>query len=89
MEGRRLTTDPRGLAALVLAVGSALALIAIAVGASVHRGPISSEESSLISTVLGASVGALATYLGGGGRRPSGPPDGRPPTPSPPTRNAS
>jgi hypothetical protein len=34
------------------------------VGAAVHSGPISAEESTLIATVLGAAVGALATFLG-------------------------
>ena len=59
-----MPTDPRGVAALVLAAGVAIAIIAIAVGAAVHSGPISAEESTLIATVLGAAVGALATFLG-------------------------
>lgn len=56
--------DAKGLAALVLAAGVAIAIIAIAVGAAVHSGPISAEESTLIATVLGAAVGALATFMG-------------------------
>jgi hypothetical protein len=66
----------RDLVALVLAGGAAVALVVIAVGASVHRGPISQEESSLLSTALGAAVGAIATYLGLAGREHS-------PTPAP------
>ena len=58
----------RDLVALVLAGGAAVALVVIAVGAAVHTGPISQEESALLSTALGASVGAIATYLGLGGR---------------------
>jgi hypothetical protein len=50
--------------ALVLATGIALAILAVAVGAAAHEGSVSAEESTLISTVLGAAVGALATYLG-------------------------
>jgi hypothetical protein len=56
--------DARGMTALVLAVGIALAICAVAVGAAVHEGTVSAEESTLISTVLGAAVGALATFLG-------------------------
>jgi len=59
-----MPSDPRGIAALVLALGVAIAIVAIAVGAAVHSGPISAEESTLIATVLGAAVGALATFLG-------------------------
>lgn len=55
-----MLSDARGLAALVLAVGTACAIIAIAIGAAVHTGPISTEESTLLATVLGAAVGALA-----------------------------
>jgi hypothetical protein len=58
----------RDVVALVLAGGAVLALIVTAVGASIHRGPISAEESSLLSTALGAAVGAVATYLGQGAR---------------------
>jgi hypothetical protein len=54
----------RDLVALVLAAGAAVALIVTAVGAAIHRGPISQEESSLLSTALGAAIGAAATYLG-------------------------
>jgi hypothetical protein len=59
-----MPTDARSLAALVLAAGVAIAVIALAVGASVHTGPISMEESTLLATVLGAAIGALATFLG-------------------------
>lgn len=56
--------DVRGLAVLILAFGTSLAIVVTAVGAAVHRGPISTEESTLLATVLGAAVGALATFLG-------------------------
>jgi hypothetical protein len=54
----------RDVVAYVLAVGLVVALSVTAVGAVLHRGPISAEESALLSTSLGATVGALATYLG-------------------------
>jgi hypothetical protein len=56
--------DKRGLAAIILAVGVTIALVTIAIGAAIHTGPISAEESTLIATVMGAAVGALATFLG-------------------------
>lgn len=57
---------PKGsvLVAVVLSAGLAIAICTLAVGAVVHAGPISQEESNLLSTVLGAIVGAVATYLG-------------------------
>jgi Co/Zn/Cd efflux system component len=61
----KLTHDPRGLAAVILASGLALALLALAVGTEVTDRQISMEEAALMSTVLGAVVGAIATYLGG------------------------
>jgi hypothetical protein len=89
--GRRrleMLSDARGLAALVLAGGVAIAIIAIAVGAAVHSGPISAEESTLIATVLGAAVGALATFLGfhnGGEHHPE--PEEHDQLPPPPYRS--
>ena len=53
-----------GLAALVLAMGVAICVIALAVGTATQSGPISQEDATLLSTVLGAAVGAVATYLG-------------------------
>jgi len=50
--------------AVILAVGVSAAMIITALGAAWHLGPISQAESTLLSTVLGASVGAVAAYLG-------------------------
>jgi putative Mn2+ efflux pump MntP len=61
----KLAHDPRGLAAVILATGLALSLLALAVGTEVTDRQISMEEAALMSTVLGAVVGAIATYLGG------------------------
>jgi hypothetical protein len=54
----------RDAVALVLALGAAIAVVVIALGAALHEGPISQEESTLLSTALGAAIGAIATYLG-------------------------
>lgn len=66
------------LVALVLSTGVAIAFVALSVGATFNNGPVSTEESTLLSTVLGAAVGAIATYLGTRGGRG----DGDPPAPS-------
>ena len=56
--------DTRGAVALILATGVAVALVVTSLGAAFHRGPISQEETTLLSTVLGAAVGSVGTYLG-------------------------
>ena len=60
-----MNLDAHGAAALVLAVGLSLSILVLSIGVIIHEGPVSLEESSLLSAVLGAAVGALATYLGG------------------------
>ena len=47
--------------------GSALAL---AIGDATHTSPTPAEDATILSTVLGASVGALAGYLGGRAHTP-------------------
>lgn len=56
--------DHRAVVAVILAFGVSASIVIIAAGATFHRGSISSEESNLLSTVLGAAIGAVATYLG-------------------------
>ena len=58
------SSDWRGIAALVLAFGVAASALALAVGDAAHVGPTPPETATILSTVLGASVGALAGYLG-------------------------
>jgi uncharacterized membrane protein len=54
-----------GLVAIVLALGLATTVILLALETILHRGPVSDTEAAVLSTVLGAAVGAVATYLGG------------------------
>jgi hypothetical protein len=56
--------ETRDLAALILATGVAVAVIALAIGAAVHPSYISISSAALLGTVLGTLVGGLATYLG-------------------------
>lgn len=63
-----------GLIALVLAIGVSLSMTVSIVGATLQGGNLSTEKSSLLSTVVGASVGVIGTYIGAhgrGGRRES------------------
>jgi outer membrane biosynthesis protein TonB len=56
--------DWRGPIVLVLAVGVAVTLVTGVVGAEFTPGKVTPEESTFFSTLGGAIVGAVATYLG-------------------------
>lgn len=56
--------DWRGIIALVLAVGVSIALVAGVLTAELTPTRITSEEIAFLSTLGGASVGAIAAYLG-------------------------
>jgi branched-subunit amino acid ABC-type transport system permease component len=56
--------DWRGLIALVLSVGVAVALVAGVLTAELTPTKVTSEEIAFLSTLGGASVGAVAAYLG-------------------------
>jgi predicted anti-sigma-YlaC factor YlaD len=56
--------DWHGLVALVLALGVTIALVAGFITAELTPGAVTTEEISLLSTIAGAAVGAVATYLG-------------------------
>jgi hypothetical protein len=88
--------DFAGLAAVVLALGVVLAVVIATAGAAISHREFSPDETTLLSTVLGAAIGAVATYLGTHGRRPESTYQGGPtmetqtpepepePTPAPP-----
>jgi hypothetical protein len=65
--------DFAGLAAVVLATGVVLAVVVATAGAAISHREFSPDETTLLSTVLGAAIGAVATYLGTHGRRPEPP----------------
>lgn len=56
--------DWRGLIALVLSVGVAVALVSGVLTAELTPTKITSEEIAFLSTLGGATVGAIAAYLG-------------------------
>jgi len=53
-----------GVVAIILALGISTALIVGIVSAELTKKGITQAESNLLSTLGGASVGAVATYLG-------------------------
>jgi hypothetical protein len=53
------------VAAIILAVGVAAAVVLLSLGAESRAKEISMADAELLSTVLGAAVGALAAFLGG------------------------
>jgi len=56
--------DWRGPIAFVLALGVAITLVAGDITAEITPGKVTTEEVSFLSTLAGAIVGAVATYLG-------------------------
>jgi Mn2+/Fe2+ NRAMP family transporter len=62
--------DWAGRTAFLLALGVAVALTTIVLTAAVEDRPLTSGEVTAIATVFGATVGAVATYLGGQSKQP-------------------
>lgn len=62
----------RELVAVIVAIGGAGSLLALAIGAAWEiaspTGHLSAEASTVLSTALGAGIGAIAAYLGGQSR---------------------
>lgn len=56
--------------AIILALGVAATLVLLAANELTHSGHISSDETTVIATVAGAVVGAVATFLGMADRTP-------------------
>lgn len=65
-------TDLHGVVALVVAFGVMVAIVAMAITASIRGHEFSPDELTVVATILGAAIGAVATYLGGGRRPPPG-----------------
>ena len=69
--------DLRGLAAVLLVLGVVTVLIIGAINGGRNANYILSDEAlATVSTVLGAAIGAVAVYLGGGKGGPRGPGNG-------------
>jgi divalent metal cation (Fe/Co/Zn/Cd) transporter len=74
--GRRPPRITSSLVALVLALGVATFIAAAGVGVTWHQADdqLSEQSANLLATVIGATIGAVATYLGMGGDRDRGGP---------------
>lgn len=57
-----------GLIAFVLALGVSFSMVIALIGAVLSADRISSEKASLLSTLFGASIGVIGTYIGAHGR---------------------
>jgi hypothetical protein len=61
---RPYMSDKAGWAALILALGVMVSIVIISVGAEITSTPLTTEEQTLLSTIVGAAIGAVATYIG-------------------------
>ena len=73
--------------AVILAVGVAAAIVILSANELTTSGHVTGEESTLLSTVLGTAVGAIAGYLGTHGRFDDAPPSLPVPSPEEPTES--
>jgi hypothetical protein len=60
-----------GLIAFVLALGVAVSLVLDIAIIAFHGGDISGANANLLSTLFGASIGVVGTYIGAHGRHGS------------------
>src|SRR5215831_8176694 len=56
--------DIHGVVALVLATGVAVTVVILSLETVLHTGPISQAEATVLATIVGAIIGAVAAYLG-------------------------
>jgi hypothetical protein len=66
MIGAMRRLEVHGLVAVILALAIAATVVIIALETVIHKGAISETEANILSTMVGAIVGAVATYLGVG-----------------------
>lgn len=61
---RKPERDIPGTVIIILTIGVTIALIALSVTSEITHEHLSVEEGTLLSTILGAAIGAIATYIG-------------------------
>lgn len=57
--------DWHAIVAIIIALGVSISLILLAASEVEHVQHITEAEATVLATVLGAAIGAVATYLGG------------------------
>jgi len=55
----------RTIVAIILSLGASVSIILLIIETILHTGPITSQEATVVSTTLGAVIGAVAVFLGG------------------------
>jgi hypothetical protein len=56
--------DYAGWCAVILAAGVSISLVVASVGGTIRGHELTPDEITLLSTITGAAIGAVATYLG-------------------------
>jgi uncharacterized membrane protein len=64
------THDYAGWCAVILASGVAASLVISSIGGTIRGHMLTPDEITLLSTITGAAIGAVATYLGTSRRGP-------------------
>ena len=56
--------DWSGIIVFTLAIGVSISMVLIIVGAMMRTNPMGESAATMISTIFGASIGTIATYVG-------------------------
>jgi hypothetical protein len=59
-----VSIDWAGAVVMVLALGVSLSMVVGIIGAVVRQTPVSEARAQLFTTLFGAAIGAIASYLG-------------------------
>jgi hypothetical protein len=70
VRSRHHAFDWHAIVAVILAIGAASTIILLPVMELTRDGHVTEAEATLLSTALGAAIGAVATYLGGADQSP-------------------
>lgn len=60
----KLPRAGQAVVAVIIALGFSVTIVLLAIPEVQGHGHVSSDEATLLATVLGAAIGAVATYLG-------------------------
>jgi uncharacterized membrane protein YccC len=69
----------QGLVAVIVALGVTAGIVLLSVNELTTQGHLNQEAATLLATVLGAAIGAVATFLGMRDSEPKSPDQSEPP----------